>query len=97
MPIRNIDLPARPDLMKATNGGVGLPLRKSSNWFLNSKFLPRKWQLERGSPPIFQETTIALEHAGMLEDRSLDGWNHWRAGMRLSGPRTPMCVRKSPV
>ena len=31
----------------------------------------------------FPETTIVLEHAGMLEDRSTSGWDTWRAGMRL--------------
>ena len=31
----------------------------------------------------FPETIIVLEHAGMLADRSDDGWNQWRAGMRL--------------
>jgi predicted TIM-barrel fold metal-dependent hydrolase len=31
----------------------------------------------------FPGTTIVLEHAGMLEDRSAAGWNAWRAGMRL--------------
>jgi predicted TIM-barrel fold metal-dependent hydrolase len=31
----------------------------------------------------FPETTIILEHAGMLEDRSESGWKSWRAGMRL--------------
>ncbi len=31
----------------------------------------------------FSGTTIVLEHAGMLEDRSEAGWNAWRAGMRL--------------
>jgi predicted TIM-barrel fold metal-dependent hydrolase len=31
----------------------------------------------------FPGITIVLEHAGMLEDRSTEGWNTWRAGMRL--------------
>lgn len=31
----------------------------------------------------FPATTIVLEHAGMLEDRSESGWNSWRTGMRL--------------
>ena len=29
----------------------------------------------------FPETTFVLEHAGMLEDTSEDGWKRWRAGM----------------
>ncbi|HEY8611615.1 MAG TPA: amidohydrolase family protein [Roseomonas sp.] len=30
----------------------------------------------------FPETRFILEHAGMLEDRSPEGWAQWRAGMR---------------
>src|SRR5258708_12600527 len=31
----------------------------------------------------FRETTIVVEHCGMLEDRSEAGWNEWRTGMQL--------------
>ena len=30
----------------------------------------------------FPQATFVLMHAGMLEDRSPDGWTRWRAGMR---------------
>ena len=30
----------------------------------------------------FPETRFILEHAGMLQDRSTEGWAQWRAGMR---------------
>jgi predicted TIM-barrel fold metal-dependent hydrolase len=30
----------------------------------------------------FPDLTLVLMHAGMLEDRSPDGWAHWRTGMR---------------
>ena len=30
----------------------------------------------------FPQVTFVLMHAGMLEDRSPDGWTRWRAGMR---------------
>jgi predicted TIM-barrel fold metal-dependent hydrolase len=29
----------------------------------------------------FPDTVFVLEHAGMLEDMSLDGWKRWREGM----------------
>jgi predicted TIM-barrel fold metal-dependent hydrolase len=30
----------------------------------------------------YHDVTFILLHAGMLEDRSETGWDHWRAGMR---------------
>ncbi len=41
-------------------------------------------QMEAGARLVrdFAGTTFVLMHAGMLEDRSPDGWTRWRAGMR---------------
>jgi len=41
-------------------------------------------QMEHGADlaRAFPDTTIVLEHAGMLEDTSPQGWDTWRAGMR---------------
>jgi predicted TIM-barrel fold metal-dependent hydrolase len=43
----------------------------------------------------FPQTTFVLLHAGMLEDRSLDGWARWRAGMRALAAAPSVHVKLS--
>lgn len=43
----------------------------------------------------FPDTTIVLEHAGMLEDRSPEGWSAWRTGMRELARRPNVHVKLS--
>jgi predicted TIM-barrel fold metal-dependent hydrolase len=43
----------------------------------------------------FPATTIVLEHAGMLEDTSAEGWRAWRTGMRLLAACPNMNVKLS--
>jgi predicted TIM-barrel fold metal-dependent hydrolase len=41
------------------------------------------------------EVRLVLLHAGMLEDRSPDGWQSWRAGMQQLARRLNVCVKLS--
>jgi len=43
----------------------------------------------------FPATTIVLEHAGMLEDRSESGWDAWRTGMKLLAKNPNMYTKIS--
>ena len=43
----------------------------------------------------FPQVTFVLLHAGMLEDRSSEGWAHWRAGMRKLAACNNVCVKLS--
>jgi predicted TIM-barrel fold metal-dependent hydrolase len=43
----------------------------------------------------FPEVTFILQHAGMLEDRSPEGWRDWRAGMRLLAARPNLVAKLS--
>lgn len=43
----------------------------------------------------FPETTFVLEHAGMLEDMSEQGWARWREGMMALAERPNMNVKLS--
>ena len=43
----------------------------------------------------FPQVTFVLLHAGMLEDRSSEGWQRWREGMRLLAANPNVCVKLS--
>jgi predicted TIM-barrel fold metal-dependent hydrolase len=43
----------------------------------------------------FSDTTFVLEHAGMLEDISPDGWKRWREGMQRLAQQPNVNVKLS--
>lgn len=43
----------------------------------------------------FSDTTFVLEHAGMLEDMSPEGWTRWREGMKLLAAQPNVNVKLS--
>ena len=47
-----------------------------------SRFSPDRWKARPNLPPARRRSTFILQHAGMLEDLSPDGWARWRKGMR---------------
>lgn len=73
----------RPDLMNDPAWRRGLAeLEQRSLLFELQVFaaqMPDAARLASDFPGI----TFVLLHAGMLEDRTMDGWAHWREGMRL--------------
>jgi predicted TIM-barrel fold metal-dependent hydrolase len=74
---------SRPDLMRdpAWQRGLGELARRQLSFEL--QVFPRQMAdaaaLARRHPAV----AFILQHAGMLEDRSTEGWAAWRAGMRL--------------
>ena len=73
---------ARPDLMDdpAWRAGLGEVARRG----LLFELQVFAGQMEASARLVrdFPHATFVLMHAGMLEDRSPDGWTRWRAGMR---------------
>jgi len=73
---------ARPDLMDdpAWRRGVGEVARRG----LVFELQVFAGQMEAGARLVrdFPQVTFVLLHAGMLEDRTQEGWARWRAGMR---------------
>jgi predicted TIM-barrel fold metal-dependent hydrolase len=74
---------SRPDLMNDSHWRRGFALLEKLG--LDFELQVFTSQMAEGAKLAadFSGTTIVLEHAGMLEDRSEAGWNAWRAGMRL--------------
>ena len=73
---------ARPDLMDdpAWRSGLAEVARRG----LLFELQVFAGQIDAGARLVrdFPQATFVLVHAGMLEDRSPDGWTRWRAGMR---------------
>jgi predicted TIM-barrel fold metal-dependent hydrolase len=74
---------SRPDLMNDRQWRRGFALLEKFGLVFELQVFASQMADGARLAADFPETTIVLEHAGMLEDRSEDGWNQWRAGMRL--------------
>jgi predicted TIM-barrel fold metal-dependent hydrolase len=72
---------ARPDLMNEPAWRAGLrEVEKRGLSFELQVFAGQMVDAARLARD-FPRVTFVLQHAGMLEDRSPDGWTHWRRGM----------------
>lgn len=86
---------ARPDLMNDAAWRKGLAeLAKRGLVFDLQVFasqMPDAARLAQDFPGV----TFVLQHAGMHEDRSADGWARWRRGMRALAARPNVVVKLS--
>jgi predicted TIM-barrel fold metal-dependent hydrolase len=73
---------SRSDLMRdpAWQRGLGELARRQLSFEL--QVFPGQMADAAELARLHPEITFILQHAGMLEDRSADGWAVWRAGMR---------------
>jgi predicted TIM-barrel fold metal-dependent hydrolase len=74
---------SRPDLMNDSQWRRGFALLEKLGLVFELQVFTSQMAEGAKLAADFSGTTIVLEHAGMLEDRSEAGWNAWRAGMRL--------------
>jgi predicted TIM-barrel fold metal-dependent hydrolase len=73
----------RPDLMNDQQWRQGFALLEKLGLVFELQVFASQMADGARLAADFPETTIVLEHAGMLEDRSTSGRDTWRAGMRL--------------
>jgi predicted TIM-barrel fold metal-dependent hydrolase len=74
---------SRPDLMNDDQWRRGFALLEKLGLVFELQVFASQMADSARLAADFPETTIVLEHAGMLEDRSEEGWSAWRTGMRL--------------
>lgn len=72
----------RPDVMNDAGWRRGFALLESRNLLFELQVFTSQMADGAALARAFPGTSIVLEHAGMLEDRSPEGWAAWRTGMR---------------
>jgi predicted TIM-barrel fold metal-dependent hydrolase len=73
---------ARPDLMNDEQWRNGFALLEKFGLAFELQIFTSQMADGARLATDFPGITIVLEHAGMLEDRSTEGWNSWRTGMQ---------------
>jgi predicted TIM-barrel fold metal-dependent hydrolase len=73
---------ARPDIMNDAPWRAGLAEVTRRGLTFDLQIFPGQMADALRLVQDFPETRFILEHAGMLQDRSPEGWAQWRAGMR---------------
>lgn len=73
---------SRPDLMDDPAWRVGLGEVARRGLLFELQVFAGQMMASARLVRAFPQATFVLMHAGMLEDRSPDGWTRWRAGMR---------------
>jgi predicted TIM-barrel fold metal-dependent hydrolase len=73
---------ARPDLMDDPAWRAGLAEVARRGLVFELQVFAGQMEASARLVRDFPQATFVLMHAGMLEDRSPDGWIRWRAGMR---------------
>jgi predicted TIM-barrel fold metal-dependent hydrolase len=71
----------RPDVMNDVAWRRGLALLAKHNLLFEIQVFTDQMRNGAALAQAFPDTTFVLEHAGMLEDMSDEGWKKWRAGM----------------
>lgn len=72
----------RPDVMNDAGWRAGFAALESRGLVFELQVFAGQMADGAALARAFPETQLVLEHAGMLEDRSPEGWAAWRAGMR---------------
>lgn len=72
---------ARPDLMNDAQFRRNLARLSDYGWTFDLQVFPSQMQDAARLAADFPRINFILQHAGMLEDRSAQGWAAWRAGM----------------
>jgi predicted TIM-barrel fold metal-dependent hydrolase len=73
---------SRPDLMNDSGWRRGFSLLEKFGLIFELQIFAHQMRDGAALAAAFPGITIVLEHAGMLEDRSREGWERWREGMR---------------
>jgi predicted TIM-barrel fold metal-dependent hydrolase len=71
----------RPDVMNDASWRRGLAMLAKFDFLFELQVFTSQMADSVTLAKSFPETTFVLEHAGMLEDTSLSGWQRWRDGM----------------
>jgi predicted TIM-barrel fold metal-dependent hydrolase len=72
----------RPDVMNDAQWRRGLSQLAQHNLLFELQIFASQMADGAKLARAFPDTTFVLEHAGMLEDVSAEGWQRWRRGMR---------------
>ncbi len=86
---------ARPDLMNDPAWRAGLRELEQRGLLFELQVFASQMDDAARLARDFPGLTFVLLHAGMLEDRSPEGWKRWRAGMRALADRPNVCVKLS--
>src|SRR3954471_21673218 len=86
---------ARPDIMNDAAWRSGLRELEQRGLLFELQVFASQMADAARLAKDFPQVTFVLLHAGMLEDRSSEGWAHWRAGMRKLAACNNVCVKLS--
>ena len=86
---------SRPDLMNDRQWRSGLSLLTQLGLLFELQIFTSQMADGARLARAFPDTTFVLEHAGMLEDRSREGWERWREGMRQLAKERNVYVKLS--
>ena len=85
----------RPDVMNDAAWRRGLALLAKHDLLFELQVFTDQMQDGAALAQAFPDTTFVLEHAGMLEDMSEEGWRRWRAGMTALAEQPNVNVKLS--
>ena len=86
---------SRPDLMNDSGWRRGFSLLEKFGLIFELQIFANQMSDGAALAAAFPGTKIVLEHAGMLEDRSREGWERWREGMRQLAKERNVYVKLS--
>jgi predicted TIM-barrel fold metal-dependent hydrolase len=85
----------RPDVMNDAAWRRGLALLAKHNLLFELQVFADQMRHGAALAHAFPDTVFVLEHAGMLEDISEDGWKRWREGMSALAEQPNVNVKLS--
>ena len=86
---------SRPDLMNDSAWRRGFSLLEKFGLIFELQIFANQMSDGAALAAAFPGIKIVLEHAGMLEDRSREGWERWREGMRQLAKERNVYVKLS--
>jgi predicted TIM-barrel fold metal-dependent hydrolase len=86
---------SRPDLMNDSGWRRGFSLLEKFGLIFELQIFANQMSDGVALAAAFPGIKIVLEHAGMLEDRSREGWERWREGMRQLAKERNIYVKLS--
>jgi len=86
---------SRPDLMNDPGWRRGFSLLEKFGLIFELQIFAHQMSDGAALAAAFPGIKIVLEHAGMLEDRSREGWERWREGMRQLAKERNVYVKLS--
>ena len=86
---------SRPDLMNDSGWRRGFSLLDKFGLIFELQIFAHQMSDGAALAAAFPGIKIVLEHAGMLEDRSREGWERWREGMRQLAKERNVYVKLS--